>query len=285
MIYRKPPIKSFSIKAFTLIELIISIAISTLILYGSFSAVNVANQSIAISRQLSLENNMLRTGIYAALDEIDFWDHYDNRYAVDPAQNPLRSPGKPFCSLTYDPSKKGHEPQTWWRGFGFSEKINTTKKWGDYLALSRVGHEDPIRAWYPDQADNIHSCLGLYAMLDYLPGNSIYCWYKFDSKGKEIQFEEPRDIWERTMQKPITINGEKYDVGESKIYTENKPENWPGLEIETRRYVVWSHSIDLCQIKISSPITGKLIQLSFWGVGTTLRGARQQRNLDTVEIK
>jgi hypothetical protein len=53
--------------------------------------------------------------------------------------------------------------------------------------------------------------------------------------------------------------------------------------VEARRYAVWSSFIDLCLVQVQSPITGETKRLSFWGVGTTLRGARQQRELDALD--
>jgi prepilin-type N-terminal cleavage/methylation domain-containing protein len=60
-----------------------------------------------------------------------------------------------------------------------------------------------------------------------------------------------------------------------------RPQTWPGLTTDMRRYTVWSHNMDVCQVQIVSPLTGESTRFSFWGIGTTLRGARMQRGLDT----
>ena len=270
--------------AFTLIELMIAVTLSIMIVYTAFAAFRVVGQSVATSKRMSIENGMLRTGFFAALEELDFWDQYDDRNSANPAGNPLRATGKPFCPVSFDPTKQRSDPKTWWRGFGFATDSANTNKWGNYAVLSKAGHSDPVRAWYPDQIKTINETLGGYGMISYLPGDAIYCWYEsgtspFTFKGM------PRDVWERTATTPTTVNGQTFDKGERQDFLPSRPAQWPGLVVETRRYVVWSSFIDLCQIEMTSPITGEPTRLSFWGVGTTLRGARHQRNLDTVAIK
>lgn len=270
--------------AFTLIELMIAIAMSMLVIYTSVAAFRVSAQAITASKRMSLENSLLRTGFQAALNELDYWDMYDDRNAPNPASNPLRTKGKPFASMTYDPTKPEHDPKTWWRGFGFAANAGNTNKWGNYSLLSRAGHSDPVRAWYPDQIKAINENLGGYGMISYLPSDAIYCWYEtggspFTLKG------QPRDVWERTASTPVTVNNAAYKEGAFAELLPVKPIHWPGLRVETRRYVVWSSFIDLCQVEVRSPMSGETLRLSFWGVGTSLRGARQQRNLDAVEIK
>lgn len=272
-----------STRAFTLIELMIAIALSMVIVYTAFTAFRVVGQTVATSKRMSLENGMMRTGFFAALDELDFWDLYDDQNVVNPTPttNPLRATGKPFFALTWDPSKKPSDAKSWWRGFGFSADVPNTIKWGNYASLSKAGHTDAKRSWYPDQIKNINEKLGSYAMISYLPGNAIYCWYEnggtpFTIKG------EPRDVWERTATTPVTVNSLTFDKGSRGDFLPSRPAHWPGLAVEARRYVVWSSFIDLCQVEVTSPITGEMTRLSFWGVGTTLRGARQQRDLDRV---
>jgi type II secretory pathway pseudopilin PulG len=272
-------------RGFTLIEMLIAITMSIGVLYLAFAALRVAGQTISVSKRLSVENGMMRTGIYAALEELDFWDQYDNRNSPNPAANPLRTIGKPFCPILYDPTKKENDPKTWWRGFGFSSNAANTLTWGNYAHLSKNSHNDPVRAWYPDQIKNINTTLGGYGMISYLPGDAIFSWYMGSGQNSLTMTGTPRDVWERTANTPTTANGLTYDKGEVSDLLPERPEHWPGLAVEARRYVVWSSFIDLCQVKMTSPISGETMHLAFWGVGTSLRGARQQRKLDTVEIK
>jgi hypothetical protein len=271
-------------RAFTLIELMIAVTLSMMIVYTSFAAFRVAAQSVATCKRLSIENGMLRTGFFAALEELDYWDLYDDRNSPNPSANPLRAPGKPFCPMSYDPTRKESDPRTWWRGYGFSTDVSNAHKWGNWASLSRAGHSDAVRAWYPNQIKHISEKLGGYGMISYLPGDAIYCWYESGGSPYTIK-GQPRDIWERTSHTPVTVNGNAYDKGNRGDYLPSRPVNWPGLQVETRRYAVWSSYIDLCQIEVTSPITGESTRLSFWGVGTSLRGARQQRGLDTVVLQ
>lgn len=282
-------------RAFTLIELMISVSLSIVIVYTAFSAFRVASQSVATCKRMSIENGMMRTGFFIALDELDFWDQYDDRHAANPAANPLRVPGKPFCPITWDPTKKPSDPKSWWRGFGFGTNVAKTTRWGDYSVLSRAGHtgapDSDVRTWYPDQIKTINEKMGGYGMVSYLPGDAIFCWY--ESGGSPFTMKGvPRDIWERTSYDPVTVNGKKYYEGEKDEFLRDRPAHWPGLAVETRRYIVWSSFLDLCQVEVTSPFSGETTRLSFWGVGTSLRGARQQRSrpedaqkLDTVVIK
>lgn len=273
--------------AFTLIELMIAVTLSIVIVYTAFSAFRVAGQAVTTCKRMSIENGMMRTGFFVALEELDFWDLYDDRNATDPTTNPLRTAGKPFCPVTWDPTKKPSDPKSWWRGFGFATDMTNTNKWGNYSVLSRACHtgapDSAVRTWYPDQIKAINEKMGGYGMVSYLPGDAIFSWYEsgspFTMKGI------PRDIWERTASTPVTVNGLAYDKGERDDFLPSRPANWPGLAVETRRYIVWSSHIDLCQVEVTSPISGETTRLSFWGVGTSLRGARQQRDLDTVLIK
>ena len=282
--------------AFTLIELLIAVTLSAVIIYTAFAAFRVVGQSVAISKRMSIENNLLRTGFFAALNELDFWDLHDDRSATNPAGNPFRAAGKPFCPLTYDNTKKTSDPHTWWRGLGFSATSATTSPWGNYPELSRIGHTDAVRAWYPNQIKTMNDKLGVYGSLNYLPGNAIFSWYDSSGitlKGLGTDPKEcaPQDIWERTETNPITMNGKAFDKGERGDLLPSRPAHWAGLAVEARRYIVWSSFIDLCQVEMTSPVTGETTRLSFWGVGTTLRGARQQRSrpidaqkLDTIVV-
>lgn len=296
-------------RAFTLLEMMIAVTLSAVIVYTAFSAFRVVGQTVANSQRMSLENGMMRTGFFAALDELDFWDLYDDRNASNPASNPLRAVGNPFCPVTWDPTKKPSDPKSWWRGFGFSTTVPNTNRWGNYSVLSRAGHSDPVRGWYPNQIKTINERMGGYGMISYLPGDAIFCWY--ESGGTPFTIKgEPRDVWERTAQTPVLVlkyapdppllpnsvstyppappyPPASYNAGmyNELVQASKRPSNWPMLRAEARRYIVWSSFIDLCQVEVTSPITGQMTRLSFWGVGTTLRGARQQRGLDTVLVQ
>lgn len=267
---------------FTLIELMLAMGLSIVIIGTAFSAVRMVSQSTAIANRLSQENALMRAGFLAASDELDFWRTYDD--PLDPSGQRLRGAGKPFCPMSYDPTRPDGDPRRWWRGYGstLSGTVNSTT-WGDYSLLSKDGHTDPMRAWLPTQTRTMLQTIGRYGAIGYLPGNAIFSYY--DATGTLTA--TPKDVWAFT-------EGVVYTADPAKAYNQgalmpmllpSHPATWPGLAVETRRYVVYSHNLDTCLVTVTSPMSGEAIRFAFWGVGTTLRGARQQRNLDTVAIR
>ncbi len=93
-------------RAFTLIELMLAMALGMVIVFTAFAGVRVAGQCYTISTKLSLENSLLRTGFMKALDEMDFWTSYDDPYDSSMSFGSynggevLRNPGLPFCPFT-----------------------------------------------------------------------------------------------------------------------------------------------------------------------------------------
>ena len=67
-------------RGFTLIELMLAMALGMVIVFTAFAGIRVAGQCYTISTRLSLENSMLRVGFMQSLDELDFWTSYDNPY-------------------------------------------------------------------------------------------------------------------------------------------------------------------------------------------------------------
>ena len=80
---RRPPTA-----AFTLIELMIAIALGTIILMTAFAAVRTTALAVASTKRLALENQLLRIGVEQALEEVDFWTTVDD--PEDPANQKLR---------------------------------------------------------------------------------------------------------------------------------------------------------------------------------------------------
>lgn len=312
---------------FTLLEMMIAIALSLVVVYTAFAGLRVATQTMTLCNRLSVENGLMRVGFIAALEDLDHWSSYDN--PTDPAQQPLRAAGMPFAPLTYDPDFRMSEPKTWWRNFGYS---SNSKRWGRYENFSRIGHPDMQDAWLPKQTETINSTIGHYALVDYLPGGSIYSYYAADGRVPDefvkidttagmtpdpraftshrpsgTAQDTPRDIWKLTHNTAYCIttsplylgkgynrfrfhqgagapwgyNNLQRDARELRPLLSLRPATWPSLTTDMRRYLVWSHDMDVCQVQLTSPLTGESIRFSFWGIGTTLRGARQQRGLDT----
>jgi Prokaryotic N-terminal methylation motif len=55
------------------------------------------------------------------------------------------------------------------------------------------------------------------------------------------------------------------------------PANWPQLAVGVARYIKSAKFVGIARIRWSDPLTGNTSELSFTGVGSSLRGARMQR--------
>ena len=61
-----------------------------------------------------------------------------------------------------------------------------------------------------------------------------------------------------------------------------RPAHWPTVSVSVARYLSHNRFAATCWIRWNDPLTGALTELSFNGFGTTLRGARQQRQPGAV---
>ncbi len=78
-------------RAFTLIELMLAMAIGMLILFTAFAGFRVASQCIVVANRLSLENSLMRSGYSIAHEQLDFWTNLDDPY--DATRERLRLSG------------------------------------------------------------------------------------------------------------------------------------------------------------------------------------------------
>ncbi|MBA3936513.1 MAG: prepilin-type N-terminal cleavage/methylation domain-containing protein [Planctomycetes bacterium] len=88
--------------AFTLIEMMIAIALGLVIIYVAVAGVRTASQTISVANRLSLENSLLRSGYYAAQEQLDFWTNLDDptRPAAErPLTRITSGHGMPFTSM------------------------------------------------------------------------------------------------------------------------------------------------------------------------------------------
>ncbi len=63
----------------------------------------------------------------------------------------------------------------------------------------------------------------------------------------------------------------------SKPQLEAKPNHWPNVELQVTRFFNHNRFVCLNKIQLVNNVTGQLTELSFSALGTTMRGARQQR--------
>ncbi|HEX3135240.1 MAG TPA: prepilin-type N-terminal cleavage/methylation domain-containing protein [Planctomycetota bacterium] len=88
---------------FTLIELMISIALGAVLLYTAMAAFRVAAQSVTLANRLSLENAVLRAGYQVVHRDLDFWTDVDDpetstRQALRPGAVASGMPFTPFST-------------------------------------------------------------------------------------------------------------------------------------------------------------------------------------------
>jgi type II secretory pathway pseudopilin PulG len=207
-------------RGFTLIEMTIAIGLGLLIVLVSFSGIRVASQTITIANRLSLQNDILRTAVVKANEEMDFWDAFDSR--SDPEKQPLRNGDYPFKSLDFtgattvldfNPKLTADRYTTdrlWWNGHlwssnRLSDGTNYQRRFGDYSLFGRQGltaadYGTLVTSLYPTVVDErkwrhnilpyLTSNLGYYAAFDYLPANFVYGCY--DTTGDmPIEFGAP----------------------------------------------------------------------------------------------
>src|SRR5688500_7864805 len=73
---------------FTLIELMVAIGIGSMIIYAAFVGLRASMQAVSACSRLGTENSLIRAGMMAAFDELDFWRSYDD--PVDSTRQRLR---------------------------------------------------------------------------------------------------------------------------------------------------------------------------------------------------
>ena len=360
---------------FTLIEMMIAVALGTLVVYTALAGFRTLSQALTTSKQLATENALLRTGMALALEEVDFWIESDNpddtnrqqmrgtngRFAGMPF-TPFRSIDDPLGTGPFIDSRSGmsetgmgprtgwnanplawasYDPRTWTRAL-LTEEHNTFQSWGNYGLYENL---DPARSahhWYGNQVQGSLNALGFFGAYDYLPSNSFLAdhsnqlpagalgmiswggipealtangaWLAATDGGDHVMKGRVRNtngsryflpsrqnasvVICRTLAK-IGYNGRDQDGGyayrDSRRVTDFlsltgvtrqampvRPEHWPDVTATVHRFIERGHPVTLCVVSSVHPITGTRLSIPFTTVGTTLRGARQQRLPQTV---
>jgi type II secretory pathway pseudopilin PulG len=195
---------------FTLIELMISIALSMTLLLTCFSGLRLVSQAVTASKRLAIENQALHAGVSMALEEVDFWSLADN--PDDSTRQPLRgretSGGyMPFTSFANTPdavtngafidtqpgfteipaSPRGGwnpnplawaawDPRTWTRA-NLPEESSTTESWGTFGIYENLDPRQSWHCWYDDQIRGLIDSLGFYGTYEYLPSNAFLVYH------------------------------------------------------------------------------------------------------------
>jgi Tfp pilus assembly protein PilE len=80
-----------SLRGFTLIELMLAIALGMLVIYTAYAGFRMASQCIVTANRLSLENSLMRSGYSLAHEQLDFWTNLDDPNNAN--QESLRASG------------------------------------------------------------------------------------------------------------------------------------------------------------------------------------------------
>lgn len=372
---RSPFIRSAA-GGFTLIEMMIAIALGLAVVYVAFAGFRVASQAVTITNRMATENALMRAGCDVAHERIDYWTDYDD--PVPGGETPrlrsasgvegmpftpmsltiplVRNAAQPERSMGWDPAEtwSASDPRHWWHG-NVAEKFQTDMTLGRYgiFANTRsnllISSAAPIgdygtievpHSWQYNQVWGLFRALGYYGFADYVPANTLFACYRgandatpmfpanldgmptvlfkpgtqFDN-GEGAQ-EYPKGIWRLTMVASYAMlsptsgmaltpaaHQRKYIVGywnntgEFSTFlreTENQrdlitgqkpnvsreltqPTHWPAVTVTTQRFIKTARFVNLCRVRMVSPITGEQSELTFTSFSTTLRGARQQR--------
>ncbi len=87
---------------------------------------------------------------------------------------------------------------------------------------------------------------------------------------------------------PSTSNNDVYndtltimssDLSLEQPLLSQKPTHWPAVTVDVRRLATWDGFYNMVYVRQVDPISGRMIQVNFPALGTTLRGARLQRTL------
>ncbi len=172
-------------RAYTIIEVLIAVALGTAVCLVAYAGLRAAASTSTAANRLAIENQMLRAGIHAVIDELDTWRSYND--PDDPRSGVLHHPSPdpsadaahslPFNDLIWDADFDQSDPRAWWRGFGVHADGAAM---GDYAAFARLAHPDPWRAYLPETAEAVNLALGHYALIDLMPANTIFHWRRAD---------------------------------------------------------------------------------------------------------
>lgn len=214
-------------RAFTLIEVLISITLGLAIVYVAFAGFRTASQCVTIVNRMSVENALLRGAYHVAHEELDFWRTYDD--PDNAGMQPLRGLQMPFCPFPTawprvvspgdleaergwngtDRDFAPHDPRTWCR-INMAEKVNSDLRFGQYGIYSNRYRSPSLRNfwgssgyggyaphnWYANQLTSLYDLLGTYGFCDYMPANAIYaCYSNFSDVNPRTNESSIPQIW------------------------------------------------------------------------------------------
>lgn len=234
-----------STRGFTLIEMMLAVALGLAVVYVAFAGFRVASQAVTITNRMATENALMRAGCDMAHERLDFWTDYDDPVAGGETPRLRASNGgegmpftpmssvmplarnamQPERSVGWDPDEpwSASDPRTWWHG-NVAEKFHTDMTLGRYgifantrsnllvSASAPVGDYGTVEvphSWQYNQVWDLHRALGYYGFADYVPANTLFACYR-EFAGTATPFPTNLDGMPLVLFKP----GSSFDNGE-----------------------------------------------------------------------
>lgn len=180
-------------RGFTLIEVMLALALGLLVSYVAFAAFTAASRTLVRAKELALRNQLLAAGVAYGLNEIDYWgacNDPDNPasgllYLANPTFTD-KNHSRPFNRLNHPTLAAGvqrfiadYRPDDlrWWYRYtllcppGQNAPVNLpdhTINDGKARAQPRPS-DPPVNAYLHEAIEDIGFRLGHYAVLDYWP--------------------------------------------------------------------------------------------------------------------
>ena len=128
-------------RGFTLIEMVIALGVGLVVIFLAMAGLRLTAQTLALTRQLALQNDLMRSGLLTALEDRDFWTLYDD--PDDAANQGLRQtsvmPAEPMGSYR----KFGIDPWDVSSGLSYRDAAYTVPV-NNGLRSSAFGQENLI---------------------------------------------------------------------------------------------------------------------------------------------
>lgn len=109
--------------------------------------------------------------------------------------------------------------------------------------------------------------------VNYIPASSAASW-----KQVHAWLGFHRCTWPGETEQPHILNQLWYRSTQVRPIARQKPDTWPDLHISSSRLLWRAHFMNLATVRWTDLTTGDVAELKFNALGTTLRGARQQRH-------
>lgn len=293
-------------RAFTIIEMLVAIALATAVIFTAFTAFRVAQRAVSTGNRLAAENSLLRAGYHFGMREIDGWD---GTRIAQPGAFAALTPG---VLNTID----NRPTEDWWHWpeatVAAPPPVNTWFGTATYQMpgldpLLSAAQFQECRGFYPavQVRENTLNTVGWYAYLSYLPYNALFTsqrgWLAGNNVWGGVDFGTGSwyhdfanaTLWHTSSGGGRSRGGTSYITGSQTtlwgaalptpdqaqlrnnlLDATVRPAHWPDLQVNVQRAYARARLIVYVEVNAKSPVTDQLLSLRFRTWGTTMRGAR-----------